>query len=221
MLSVADPTDQDEALPQLQAEYFEALDSALSTLKDSLPPSVLSASLRRFLLDYPTGSILFAEQPAQPAGPESSAKKRRKRSTMVSNHPISIPATPTFHPDLPETPAALRRAAKLRTETGQSSIRVTRSTIRSQAAAESANLKVPVAKPVITALEQASTAGVISFELPNGQCVDLDINADPQNALDQIRSQGVSVSEVRAKVNAYVAQVRSFFKSLSGHNRNK
>lgn len=220
MLAVADSTDHDEALRQVQEEYFDALDSALSTLKGTLPPSVLSLSLRQFLLAYPTGSAISAEQPAQTTEPESSARKRPKRSTMVSGHARSIPATPKFHPDLPETPAALRKAAKLRSETGQSSIRVTRSTIRNQAASESASRNAPVAKPA--GLEQAnSTAGVISFELPNGQCVDLDMNADPQSALHQIRSQGVSVSDVRAKVNAYVAQVRSFFKSLSGHSRSK
>ena len=60
-----------------------------------------------------------------------------------------------------------------------------------------------------------------AFELPNGSHVDLDMSAGPEQALNNLSKQGVSVFEMRSKVNEYVSQVRNFFKSLSGYNRGK
>ena len=149
----------------------------------------------------------------------TSTRRKYKRTTLVKEGETSIPATPKFNPDLPETPAVLRRAARLREKESesitrkQSEIRITRSTIRQS------NVSRPASKNE-SIKDQVST-GVISFELPNGSHVDLDMSAGPEQALDNLSKQGVSVLEMRSKVNEYVSQVRDFFKSLSGYNRGK
>lgn len=210
--------DQFKELQELQSRYFIAIDKSLEQVKQRLGKETLKKSLRTYLASVYTNDEAFhsEEENNEPA----SNKKKYKRTTMVKEGETSIPATPKFNPDLPETPAVLRRAARLREKQAesitrkQSEIRITRSTIRQS----NVNSR-PVSKN--EAINDQISSGVITFELPNGSHVDLDMSAGPEQALDNLSKQGVSVFEMRSKVNEYVSQVRNFFKSLSGYNRGK
>lgn len=210
--------EQFKELEELQSQYFSAIDKSLEQVKQGLGKETLKRSLRAYLASiYANGEMLQTEEENQEP---ASTKRKDKRTTMVKEGETSIPATPKFNPDLPETPAVLRRAARLRGKGAESSIikkqseiRITRSTIRQS------NVKRSVSKDE-SVNDQIST-GVISFELPNGSHVDLDMSAGPEQALHNLSKQGVSVFEMKSKVNEYVNQVRNFFKSLSGYNRGK
>lgn len=76
-----------QSLQIIKDEYMKVLDESLNQLIAQIPPKALTMKLR---------DIFGAEK------------------SIIDSGQISVPGTPKFHPDLPETPAQLRRAAVLR-----------------------------------------------------------------------------------------------------------
>lgn len=151
-----------------------------------------------------------------------------KRRTTTTRLPV--PATPKFHPGLPETPAQIKRAAGGVVPKFEQSrpVRIARSTIRtvptrssssSIIATDSKEEKTAVAltgktKRAPTTANPFQDVGVVSMELSNGRTVDLDITKSPTTAISALDLGVDALKEVKQKMQTYANQLRSFFTKL-------
>ncbi len=112
-----------------------------------------------------------------------------RKSTLV------VPATPRFHPGLPETPAAVRSAA------GRASVR------GSILATPVGRGRRPAGRDTLPA-----PANLISVQLDSGATVDVDITQSPSKIASGLGAD--AVRELRAKMSVYASQLRVFFSRL-------
>ena len=110
--------DQFKELQDLQSRYFTSYRQVLQQVKQRLGKETLKKSLRAYLASIYANDEAFQseEENHEPVV----IRKRYKRSDNGEGRETSIPATPKFNPDLPETPAVLRRAARLREKQAES-----------------------------------------------------------------------------------------------------
>jgi hypothetical protein len=193
-----------------------ALDSRASNMTFKKPPPPRSS------VRAPRQSIRIALANSQKS--ETSINSSKRGSTAQDKntrnvHP-SVPSTPKFNPDLPETPAMFRHGGGGRRQEA-SSIRITRSTIRlsekpairkQDTRRESALMpKSHATNNTTNALTTTTTAPVFSFQLADGNTVDLDMSAEPKEAIQSLSQHGVSMTEMRTIFTGYIDQVKSFF----------
>lgn len=161
-----------------------------------------------------------------------------KRQTLLADPKMTaavVPATPKFHPGLPETPAHIRRrggrprksssvanaavsnifggaGASQRPSTGGGG---PRATIRASIARTSG----AVGGGKRTAAEATGLSGgmgLMSLELDDGKLLDVDLAASPSKLMANLGAD--AVREMKAKMQAYATQLRSFFKRLRVNN---
>ena len=169
--------------------------------------------------------------------------KRRITRSMARSSNITntgtvneVPATPRLHPLLPETPAIIRKAIKLEKAAKEEasvaskesapfikkSLRITRSTIRiaksncdnttNNVFKAPAHQKSTQNKKVQHEVEDQNAA-VVSVELSDGKVLDINLAESPKSMFKGMGAE--AVKEVRAKMQEYAAQLRSFFKKLN------
>lgn len=161
-----------------------------------------------------------------------------KRKTLLAEpKTVVVPETPKFHPGLPETPAHIRRrggrprksstvaAAAVSNIFGASEASRrpsagggTRATIRASMARTSGVLSGGGRKrtAAAAATELPGGMGLMSLELDDGKTLDVDLTASPSKLMANLGAD--AVREMKAKMQAYATQLRSFFKRLRVNN---
>jgi hypothetical protein len=210
------------ALLNLSVREFLLLNNVLEHLNISeQTPRRSSISKRKRLED--TGEIETNLDPKRRV-----TRSMARNSSIYIQSTIPIPSTPQLHPLLPETPAMLRKAIKLAGENDTQEefkrpVRIARSTIRATNDDQSKNFfKAPMSRKSVrqshanSAKEVSALEGdsnVVSLELSDGKVLDVDLSKSPKSMLKGLGSE--AVKEVKNKMQAYAAQLRSFFKKLN------
>lgn len=207
------------------------LNEALEQLRRELPAGVLSGTVRDFL--QLQGFLQRVPVEGVPKDRErrvtrSLAAKVRMLSIAGHDtlHDSSVTQTPRFHPGLPETPAVIRNARStnaahdLHKESSvfnRRTTRVARATIRPSAVQHSTDApRTAVKRPAPTSTGKENVGGILSVELTNGKVLDVDITQSPSQMVGSLGRE--AIRDMKKTMQAYAAQLKSFFKRLKVSN---
>lgn len=232
MLSIngADRKIIEERLNQEKIQLRHDIEEAIQLLTASFPPEMLTMSLGQFLQlqNLLEEALALTEGSSNGGGGELTDNTRKmttrsarrtmslaanRKESIAPRETLVVPPTPQFHPGLPETPAMLRKRRRGRESmtsnifVDKPSLRVTRTTIRPSNVQVTSNATSRASR-----VRQSDVGAVVSVELNDGKCVDVDLAASPSKLVANL---GVdAIREMKDKMQAYANQIKSFFKRL-------
>lgn len=145
------------------------------------------------------------------AHPPSNSTGRKTTRPRASQSGIFL--DPSMHPALH---ASGRPHGSLKKESSNIFAASSRPSMGTRATVRSSILRIdPDTVPGDS--RRSLTAGMMSVELQDGKLLDVDITESPSKAVANLGAE--AVREMKAKMQAYAAQLKSFFKRLKVHEK--